>query len=288
MIYKAAAYSKVNAFLSVTGKKPNGYHTIETLFWVLKTPSDTLTLDTSASEIEIITDAPIPRDASNLCWKAVQLFDIATHSHNPCKITIEKKIPIAGGMAGGSTDAAAVLRLLNTAREYPLSNTQLRELALQLGADVPLFIDSQSAFATGVGEVLTPMPRFPLGFEVPLVLAVSNFPVSAAWAYQHRQGPFSSRALYDVFVRAIADCNLHALAQGVCNDLEAAVIQKFPLLKMIQTALRTAGCLNATLSGSGPTLFGIAPSTVAATQIAAQLNNVFRGNVQFIATSVLN
>ncbi len=282
------APSKINAFLSVTGKRPEGYHTIETLFFILQTPHDIISIEPIVQGIEIATTSAIPTNENNLCWKAIEKFAEATQSAQNWKVTIEKNIPIAGGMAGGSTDAGAVLRLLNEANDDPLTHQQLKEIALSLGADVPLFIEAQHAFAVGVGEELTPIEDWPQGFQIPLILAISNFPVSAKWAYIHRQGDFSKTSKVEDFTNAIQGQDLAKIHQLMHNDLGKAVIEKFPLLQCIEKELIEAGCTQTLLSGSGPTLIGLPTSIEHATQICDSLNAKWEGTVQFISTVVAN
>lgn len=263
--------SKINAILSVTGKRPDGYHTLETLFLPLPTPADHITL-TEAEKLSIVTQADIPLDRRNLCWKAIELFcERVPQSHPNWQILIDKRIPIAGGMAGGSTDAAAVLLMMNEAFDSPLDFKALSFLAVKLGADVPFFLNPVPSIGSGIGDRLIPITGIKPHFEIPLVWVASDFPVSAAWAYAHRNGPFSPEGRIQKLIRALQQGDLNAFAQNIRNDLSPAVFHKFPLLRIIRTALMDRGALTVELSGSGPTLFAVSPTSSHAESLADSL-----------------
>lgn len=280
------APSKINAFLGVTGKRPDGYHQLETLFLPLKNPADSLRIGPS-ERLQIRADADIPLDGHNLCWKAVEAFCRAVPDANPnWLIEIEKQIPIAGGMGGGSSDAAAVLSLLNRLHNTPLTFEKLSEIAKSLGADVPFFLNPVPAFATGIGHQITPLKGIPEHFTIPLVLAFSGFPIDAAWSYAHRCGGFSPSGIGQPLIRALQAGDLSETAKHVKNDLSPAVFEKFPLLAIIRSSLNNAGALAAELSGSGPTIFGIMKSHHDAEAAAAILNREFQNGVRFITSLI--
>lgn len=262
--------SKINAFLTVTGRRPDGYHTIETLFLPLASPHDEIRI-TPAPERQIVTDAPIPCDARNLCWQAVDRFkEHYSDATEEWEIEIKKSIPIAGGMAGGSSDAAAVLRLLNDHYGNPFDNTTLCKIALALGADVPFFIDPVPSRAEGVGEILTPVADLP-HLELPLILVFPDFPIPAAWAYTHRVGEFAPKGEIDRFIERLRTADLETIVNAMRNDLAPAAFEKFPLLRIIRDTLYACGARKVELSGSGPTLFAVMSTLEDAQQCAREL-----------------
>jgi 4-diphosphocytidyl-2-C-methyl-D-erythritol kinase len=197
----------------------------------------------------------VPATAENLCVKAAQAFAAASGVAPHWSITLEKRIPVAAGCGGGSSDAAAVLALLNRWHPDRLSPAELIGVARALGADVPYFLEGGAAKATGIGEILEPVPSH-LGGS--LLLFNPLFPISAAWAYQNwarvaRPGAPELAGL----LAAMAAGDAERAAAFTYNVFEAAIYRKFPLLAMIAQDLRDHGAWCARISGSGPTLFAM-------------------------------
>lgn len=257
--------SKINLFLHITGQRSDGYHELEMLFYPLREPADTVTLSrTSGSGITLRTDrADIPADGRNLCVKALLAFCRAAGiKPEGFEITLEKTIPVAAGMGGGSSDAAAVLRLLQ--QQYParLTEIQLAEIALSLGADVPFFLNPVPAAAGGIGEKLTPLADMPP--ELPILIDAPGFPVSAKWAYKNKRkvSPPAPGQMAEL-IKKLRDRDFAAAADLMHNDLEDAVFEKFPILEKRKADLLSAGACRVMMTGSGPTLFAMFDSFAA-------------------------
>ena len=166
-------------------------------------------------------------------------------------VHINKKLPVAGGMGGGSSNAGRLLRLLSDTYPNKVSEKNLSKIALQIGADVPFFLNPLPSLARGLGEKLEILP----GEKIPLLLITLNFPVSAAWAYKNRNRPFNSSGLNAAEIKKM--WLEKKFSQLVFNDLGFPVIQKFPLVGLALKDLKSNGAKEAAVSGSGPTVFGI-------------------------------
>lgn len=254
------ALSKINLFLKITGKRPNGYHDLETLFLPLKNPVDVISVaDAETEGIRIISDdLEIPRNAENICWQAAERYAAKAGLKPQWDIKIFKEIPIAAGMGGGSSDAATVLDLLNK-KYLCLSEDELKQLALETGADVPFFLNPEPSIAKGVGEKLTPVDLKNAADEIPLLIAAPGFPVSARWSYVHAdwQDTKTPEGGIDALINALKTGDWEKCGQLVHNDLGLAVMQKFPLLQMLKETLTASNACRVEVTGSGPTLFAI-------------------------------
>jgi 4-diphosphocytidyl-2-C-methyl-D-erythritol kinase len=229
------AYAKINWALRVTGKRPDGFHNIETLFQTISLHDD-LTFE-RADRFSLTCDDPtIPIDETNLVACA------ATAIGATARIHLQKRIPAGGGLGGGSSDAAAVLREFN--RKDP-------QIALSLGSDVPFFLEGGTAYATGRGEILTPLRRVA---PVPLLLLIPAESVLTAQAYGMLRR-FSPPLGIDRY-RAMIDDNLLDHATELINDFEEAIFVKYPHLHALKTRLYEVGAAWAAMSGSGSTIVG--------------------------------
>ncbi len=239
-----AAPAKINLRLKVTARRVDGYHELETVFLPLSEPADLVELTIVPGGLSFSCSEPSLGGDDNLCCKAAKLYSAASGIAPEWRFHLTKNIPVAAGLGGGSSDAAAVLRLLNR-RYQALSGEELAAMALRLGADVPFFLDPRLALATGVGEKLTP-----LKMEIPnmsLLLVNPGFPVSAAWAYRH---------LDPATIGPAPEAGENLLAD-IYNDLEPAVLAKFPILVHLKELLLECGATTACMSGSGPTFFAL-------------------------------
>ena len=278
---EAKALSKVNLFLEVKGRRPDGYHDIDTVFMPLASPSDTIRISDASSGIVITSnDDSIPLDEKNLCWGAASKYAEASSINPSWSIHIEKNIPVAAGLGGGSSDAATVLSLLN--REYKcLSDDRLAELALSIGADVPFFLNPLPSRAGGVGEKIVS-----LGFEapdIPVLILAPGFPVSAAWAYKNRldsERPEADRV--DKIVNALKACDWKALGPLLYNDLAPALYNKFPFLGMIRNKALESGACGCEISGSGPTLYAVFENVDALPSARESLSRHFGSSLKIV------
>ncbi|MBR6782131.1 MAG: 4-(cytidine 5'-diphospho)-2-C-methyl-D-erythritol kinase [Clostridia bacterium] len=269
------APAKINLFLDVTGRRPDGYHTIA---GVMQTISlcDTVTLEITepvdhasagAESITLTCTSPdIPADGRNLAWRAAEAFFAATG--RGCKslsIHIEKHIPAAAGMAGGSTNAAAVLTGLNHLYGNPLTTEALCEVGLKLGADVPFCIKGGAQITEGVGEIMTSITPMP---PCELVVACGGEGVSTPAAYKALDalcGNFDPAAYtphaeeLSTLLSALRQGDLTALCESTFNLFETVVLPERPVARGIKETLLASGAITAMMSGSGPSVFGVFP-----------------------------
>jgi 4-diphosphocytidyl-2-C-methyl-D-erythritol kinase len=249
---------KINLYLELLGKRADGYHEIRTLFLPIHDLSDRIEVERTAKPGISLQCAglKVPSGEENLCCRAARAF--CQHFNIPAqhRIFLEKRIPVAAGLGGGSSDAAAVLLSLFEL-EAPAGErkNELHALAAGLGADVPFFLDPQPALGQGKGELLSQ-----LSIQTPLELLLIDpgFPVPVHWSYQHADRPTGKKPPeFNHVIDILRQGNYQEIAGIVWNDLEFAVFNKFPLLRMIREALLEKGALCAHVSGSGPTLFAI-------------------------------
>ena len=250
--------AKINLYLNIIRKREDGYHDLETVFWPLPWLYDTVEVSHADNGISMeIHGMELEADSSNLCWRAAQAFIDAIGLGISPHIVLTKRIPIAAGLGGGSSDAAATLIELNRICGFPLDKRGLHILATSLGADVPFFLNPVPSLATGIGEKLSAIPFSPKASNLDIILANPSFPVPASWAYNHWQEcSIDSDASLTTLLHAIESGDLHAISQNIRNDLEHCIFAKFPVLKMIQAKMEELGIEAIHVSGSGPTLFG--------------------------------
>ena len=266
---------KINLYLKVTRRRQDGYHELDTLFMPLPWLTDTVTV-TAASRLAISSNnSALPTDHRNICYKAAKAYGAAANIRPDWHIYIEKKIPVAAGLGGGSSDAAAVLILLQR-RYQALDKRKIVSLATQLGADVPFFLQPALSRARGIGEKLEPVSGdFP---PVPLLIIHPRFPVSAAWAYNHLAAELLGEGepqSVDKLLQAWQSSSWWKMGQLLHNDLGVAVMRKFPLLQILKEKLKKQGAGGVEISGSGPTLFAVFPSHEACEQARHKLSEIF-------------
>jgi 4-diphosphocytidyl-2-C-methyl-D-erythritol kinase len=261
------AAAKVNLTLEVLNRRPDGYHEISTVMHAVDL-SDRLVLE-DADVCEVHTSAPgVPTDERNLALRAALMLREAAKVERGVLITLEKRIPVAAGLGGGSTDAAAVLLGLNRLWDLGWSAEALEGLAMGLGMDVPFFLRGGAAVGTGRGEQLSRLGGSSLG----LVLVNPRFPISTAEMYGRvTPAMFSDGGRARQAARALATHRPDRVAASLYNGLELAARDAYPQIEQMRAALTAAGALGAVMSGSGPTVFGIARSWEQARQIRARV-----------------
>jgi len=265
-----SAAAKVNLALEVLRRRADGYHEIATVMQAVDL-SDRLTLE-DAPTIEVRTSAPgVPTDERNLAYRAAAALQAAAKVERGVRITLDKRIPVAAGLGGGSTDAAAVLAGLNRLWHLQWPLERLEELAIGLGMDVPFFLRGGAALGTGRGERLTAIPS-----AVPaLVLVNPRFPVSTAETYGRvTPAMYTDGGRTRTMAGALARRGPGRVAASLYNGLELAARPGYPQIGQMEAALTAAGALGAMMSGSGPTVFGVARSWEQARQIR---NRIARG-----------
>lgn len=271
---QCTAPSKINLFLRICGTLPNGYHEIETLFVPLADPCDELDIeftDDGKGEIRVSSDAPLPKDGDNLCGRAARAVCSALGIAPSVRIFIRKRIPVAAGMGGGSSDAAAVILALQ--KRYGALPDGGHAAALSCGADVPLFLNPVPSIGRGIGDRLEPVENLCIP---PVLICPMHFPVSTPWGYRHIKETGDQRTLDDL-LRALKSGDFEKIATLLRNDLAPALWDKFPLLHIRKEQLLAAGALAVQITGSGPTLYAIFPDD--ATKEAAR-RTIFQETVQ--------
>lgn len=268
------APAKINLSLDVTGRLENGYHTLEMIMQTISL-YDEVVLHKAGEGIEIICDNPfVPVGENNICHKAARAFFNRTGFPGGVKIGLSKKIPHGAGLAGGSSDAAAVLKGLNVMYSAGLSTEELLELGLECGADVPFCITEGTCFAEGIGERLTKLPSF-AGFSV--IVIVPEFAVSTAWVYRNfRMDDCVKRPDSKKLIEAVKNRDINTLAQGMVNVLESVTVVKYPEIEGIKRDIKRNGALGSLMSGSGPSVFGLFESENSAQKAFRVLKNRYR------------
>jgi 4-diphosphocytidyl-2-C-methyl-D-erythritol kinase len=249
---KILSPAKINLFLQVTGKRSDGYHELFSLMCCVDL-FDTIFLQFGPQNIRIESSHPqIPLDGTNLAHRAAAVFFKALNVYDGLKIFIDKSIPVAAGLGGGSSNAASVLMGLNEHYGYPFSRKQLMSMGLDLGADVPFFLFGKPALASGIGEKLEAYAG-PLPFHI--VVVYPGFKVSTGEVFQNLNLGLTKckKKIKRLFSAKIDfDPGLH-----LCNDLETVTVSEYPVITSIKEQLLTGGALGALMSGSGPTVFGL-------------------------------
>ncbi len=249
---KVLSPAKINLFLQVTGKRSDGFHDLFSLMCCLDL-FDIIYLRFGVDKIEIeSSDRQIPLGESNLAHKAATLFFKSLAITDGLNIRIEKSIPVAAGLGGGSSNAASVLMGLNQHYGFPFSRDELMAMGLEIGADVPFFLFQKPAVASGVGEILEPYPGS-LPYHVLLLNPMVG--VHTAEVYRNlnlRLTKCKKKITKPFLKRGGFDPSLH-----LCNDLESVTIAKYPVIGSLKQHLLKHGALGALMSGSGPTVFGL-------------------------------
>ncbi|HEY3066891.1 MAG TPA: 4-(cytidine 5'-diphospho)-2-C-methyl-D-erythritol kinase [Methylomirabilota bacterium] len=264
------AAAKVNLALEILRRRDDGYHEIVTVMQAIDL-TDRLVLEEHDS-VELESLSPdVPTDGTNLAVRAAVALRDAAGTKRGVRVRLDKRIPVAAGLGGGSTDAAAVLIGLNRLWGLRWPGDRLAAVAETLGMDVPFFLRGGTALATGRGERLTPVR----GGSLALVLVNPKIGVSAAEAYGRVQPTmYSDGARARTMVAALATRRPIRAAAALYNTLEAPVGRTVPQVQQMKAALMAAGALGAVMSGSGPTVFGVARSFEHARQIRARLTRV--------------
>lgn len=258
MICTLYAKAKVNLDLHITSTLPNGYHELDSLFWPLKAPADELQIRTSKTTGITLTVAEHNLDPlHNTLTKAYALFASATGEAPNIDILLKKNIPMGGGLGGGSSDAATLLKWLNTHSSVPLSKEKLKNIALQVGADVPFFLLDRPAHVLGVGEKIYPLENnFLNGYT--LLLVCPPIQVSTAWAYRQWDEKNIPAANDKCLTKAISEAKKTRLTDfDFSNDFEQVIFPAYPQLAEIKSKLIEFGAEFALMSGSGACMCGL-------------------------------
>ena len=252
---------KVNLLLNILGRRPDGFHELETVMYPIRI-FDRLTFERAGQGIQLTCGCPeLPTDSRNLVYRAAQLFLEAAGISDGLRLHLEKCIPLAAGLGGGSANAATTLLALNELFARPLSVEQLQPLAAKLGSDVPFFLQDKPALATRRGEKIHSLDFFPAMKDVMILLIHPGFGIATAWAYQqlaHFPSALNGHGgRGQKLVSLLQATDLKAAGKEFYNSLEAPALHKYPLLAMFQEFLRANGAAATLMSGSGSTTFAL-------------------------------
>ncbi|MCR4706044.1 MAG: 4-(cytidine 5'-diphospho)-2-C-methyl-D-erythritol kinase [Lachnospiraceae bacterium] len=249
------AMAKINLGLDVVRRLRNGYHEVRMVMQTIDL-SDTLTFSKAGSGITITTDnALLPGDENNLIYKAAKLFADTFGLPSGVSIRLEKRIPMAAGMAGGSTDAAATFVGLNTLFAKGIDREELSKLSVKVGADVPYCIMGGTMLSEGIGEILSPLPAPP---ACHVLIAKPDIDVSTKYVYENlHANELTHHPDMDGVIAAIQGGSLDAMCASLENVLETVTGREYPVIGMIEEKMKMCGAKAALMSGSGPTVFGL-------------------------------
>ena len=258
------ALAKINLGLDVTGRRENGYHDVRMIMQSVYL-YDNVRLEKTGADGEIRLKSNLgylPADENNIAYKAAKILTEEFDIQEGVQITLDKHIPVAAGMAGGSSDAAAVLFGMNRMFGLHLSQKELMDRGVKLGADVPYCIMRGTVLAEGIGEILTPLPAMP---KCTVLIAKPPVSVSTKTVYEALDSQeITEHPDIDGIIRGLEAGSLKQVAQCMGNVLEDVTIPLYPVIDQIKQEMLAAGAAGAMMSGSGPTVFGLFENRAAA------------------------
>lgn len=259
------AYGKINLGLDVLRKRDDGYHEVR---MIMQTVGLYDKIDIYLKEtpgIEVVTNLYyLPVNENNLVYKAAKLLMDEFHVPHGIRIHLKKFIPVSAGMAGGSSDAAAVLFGVNKMFQLGLTREELMNRGVKIGADVPYCIMRGTALSEGIGEILTPLTDMP---QCQVLIAKPSVSVSTKFVYDHLNLAELKKEDHpdiDGMIEAIKSHDIYKVSERLGNVLETVTIPEYPVIADIKEKLKDLGAVNALMSGSGPTVFGIFTNPIAA------------------------
>jgi 4-diphosphocytidyl-2-C-methyl-D-erythritol kinase len=273
---------KVNLLLNILGKRSDGFHELETVMQPVYV-FDELTFERGGTSLQLSCSSPnLPTDSKNLVHRAATVFLDAANISEGVRIHLNKNLPLAGGIGGGSANAAVTFIALNELFGSPLALEKLHELAAMLGSDVPFFLYDKPALATGRGEKVELLDNFPALVGKAFVLVHPGFGISTPWSYQNlarfpkalNGQPGRAQEL----ISRLKSENWPAVDDVFYNSLEAPAFEKFPVLSIYQDFLRENGALVSLMSGSGSTTFAIVKNMTAAESVVEKFKGMFGSN----------
>ncbi|MDU5109994.1 MAG: 4-(cytidine 5'-diphospho)-2-C-methyl-D-erythritol kinase [Clostridium sp.] len=279
---KIKAYAKVNISLDVVGKREDGYHLLEMIMQSIDL-YDEIKIEKTKSNIVIKCNKQyVPTDERNLAYKAAKLFMEEYNINSGVEINIKKNIPVCAGLAGGSTDGAAVLKILNKIFNINASEEELMKLGLRLGADVPYCIKGGTALCKGIGEDVTELHSFK---DKILVLVKPPFGVSTKGVYQEfNLSKVRSHPNTELLINAIKDDDLKLVCNNMKNLLENVTLKKHKVLINIKEEMKGFGAVGSMMSGSGPTVFAFFDDMLKAQKCFEKMKNKY--NDVFITRTI--
>lgn len=266
------AYAKVNLALDVGPERPDGYHEIESVMHTISL-HDSITLREAGAGTEVIVNdgANVPTDHRNLVARTAELLREMFAVTRPVQIELTKRIPVAAGLGGGSSDAAVTLLGLVQMWKLRLDGRELLGLATKLGADVPFFLEGGGAIARGKGERLTFLPPLPTTW---MVLARPQVEVSTAWAYRQLPAEIPRRPDIGALIEAIKREDVREIGRLMHNVFEEVISQTHPVIEALRSRILRGESYGASMSGTGPTVFGLMANEAAARKVAEDLRAI--------------
>lgn len=286
--YSLIAPAKINLYLQIVGDRPDGFHELIMVLQSIELADLVTVRSLSVEGIRVRCDDPaVPQDQTNLAYRAAELmmreFPTTAARFGGVEIELQKRIPMGAGLAGGSTDAAAVLVGIDLMWNLGLTRSELQELGAMLGSDIPFCVSGGTALATGRGEQLAPLSDL---HDIYVVLAkYRDLPVSTPWAYKtYRQqfGETYPRSPADLeaaktrsskILSAIAHYDAKQIGEHLHNDLEKVVLPEFPKVQQLREIFGRLNTIGTMMSGSGSTVFALTDSRIHAEEIKQQLRS---------------
>jgi len=270
------SYSKINLTLNILAKRQDGYHDIETIMQSINL-ADRIFIKEEKEGINIKCNHPlVPVDSQSLTYRTAEKILRRYRITRGVKIEIDKKIPLASGMAGGSANSASILVGINKLFTLNLSNKDLREIGEELGMDVPFCIQNGTALAYHKGEKVTPLS--PINPPLWIVIINPGFEIPTKWAYNNLNLERLKKEKNNTkgMLNALKEGGLLGIAKNLFNSFEGLIIKKYPEIRKIKDRLIEEGALGALMSGSGPTVFGIAQNKEQALKIYEKLKSEYK------------
>ena len=282
---KLKAMAKINLGLDVVRKREDGYHEVRMIMQTIRMYDQIMLTEQKEPGIKVKTNVSfLPVNEDNLVYKAAKLLMDEFQVTSGVEIDLRKFIPTAAGMGGGSSDAAAVLVGVNRMFKLGLSKQQLMERSVAIGADVPFCILRGTALAEGIGEVLTPLPPLPKCF---VLIAKPPINVSTKFVYTNlRANELTWHPDIDGQIQALRDGDLEEVCRKMGNVLENVTIPAYPIISTIKEKMLQCGAVNAMMSGSGPTVFGIFSEREQAEKAAELLREEEKIRQVFVTTAL--
>ena len=277
---------KVNLILNILGKRADGFHELETVMHPVNL-FDEMTFERVARGFQLTcSNSALPTDSGNLVHRAAMLFLQKAEIRDGVRIHLEKKIPLAAGLGGGSGNAATTLLGLNELFGKPLPPKELEEIAASLGSDIPFFLQSKPALGTGRGEKIEPLENFRAMSGTAFVLVHPGFGISTPWAYQNL-GRFPAAVngtpgRAKELISLLKTTDLRSAGREFYNSLEAPALDKYPILVLFQNFFRENGAVATLMSGSGSTTFAVVDNPTLAKKIADKFKSEF-GETHWVA-----
>lgn len=282
---KRKAYAKINIALDAIGKREDGYHLLRMIMQTVDIYDDIELNKNKEKKIRLTTDKYyLPTDEKNLAYKAAKLFMDTYNIKTGVDIHIKKNIPVSAGMAGGSSDAATVLYLMNKVFNQGISKYELEKLAVKIGADVPYCIEGGTALCEGIGEKIKKIKPFK---DKILVIVKPSFGVSTKDVYGDLDiSKIRKHADIEGLIKCMAKEDLYGVSTRMRNVLENVTVKKHRVIREIKDELREVGAIGTMMSGSGPTVFAFFEDMLTAQRAYDKMKEVYKNFDVFITRTI--